>query len=918
EFEIDGCTDVIACNYDSGATNDGVDCIYTEEFYDCDGNCLNDSNNNNLCDEFEVYGCTIESADNFDPEALIDNGTCQWYDGLVNSLSYEVYSYDGVEGTTTYRLFANFSTVDIEVVGVYGNNAVPWQLIPSTSFYQDASGTPLASGIDTADFSEFPSLEFDTWLALGAAPGEPDGINTAGMDALYPSFEAGGALNVNTFLGASIFVIPGQSSQSIPINGKVLLAQVTTDGFTDVLLNLALRNSDNESIEVEGMTLTFPCLVDSDGDGICDSDELLGCSIDSADNYNPFATENDGSCEISGCLTSIACNYNPIATYDDGSCIFYCPGCTDEVACNYDSGALQEDGSCEYPFDLYGFDYVDCEGQCLSDEDGDGVCLEDEIYGCTEIEACNFNGEATENDGSCEFQSCAGCINEEACNFDPEATLGDVSCEYESCAGCMYEFACNYDPEATIADNGSCEFGTCPGCTDPEACNYNPTITEDDGSCLYIDECGVCGGFGFAEGTCDCEGSIAESGYNCDGSCVIDTDADGICDEFEITGCMDIEAENYDETATDDDGSCLMGWTQLGQDIDGEMGGGQSGLSVSLSSDGTTVAIGVFDNDDNGFDSGHVRIYAWNSTTSTWEQQGADIDGEAAYDYSGESVSLSSDGTVVAIGAPGNDENGDFSGHTRIYAWDGSSWNQLGGDIDGETTNAFAGLRVSLSSDGTVVAIGSTTENFDSRSRIYEWDGSSWNQFGGDIISEGLYENPSLSPDGTVVAINGQGISRIYEWDGSSWNQFGGDIISEGTISLSSDGTVVAIAAASGNNYEGVTRIYVWNSATSAWDQQGADIDGEAEGDQSGCSVSLSSDGTTVAIGAVFADGNGVDSGYTRTYSWDGSSWNQFGGDIDGEAAGDNSGYDVSLSSDGTVVAIGALGGGQTRIYSNN
>ena len=98
-------------------------------------------------------------------------------------------------------------------------------------------------------------------------------------------------------------------------------------------------------------------------------------------------------------------------------------------------------------------------------------------------------------------------------------------------------------PTATIAANDTCEFGTCPGCTDPEACNYNPTVTEDDGSCLYIDECGVCGGFGFAEGTCDCEGSIAESGYNCDGSCVIDTDGDGVCDEFEIAGCTDIEAE---------------------------------------------------------------------------------------------------------------------------------------------------------------------------------------------------------------------------------------------------------------------------------------------------------------------------------------------------------------------------------------
>ena len=61
----------------------------------------------------------------------------------------------------------------------------------------------------------------------------------------------------------------------------------------------------------------------------------------------------------------------------------------------------------------------------------------------------------------------------------------------------------------------------------------------------------------------------------------------------------------------------------------------QSGSSVSLSSDGTTVAIGASSNDGNGSDSGHVRIYAWNSATSAWEQQGADIDGEAADDHSG-------------------------------------------------------------------------------------------------------------------------------------------------------------------------------------------------------------------------------------------------------------------------------------------
>ena len=97
-------------------------------------------------------------------------------------------------------------------------------------------------------------------------------------------------------------------------------------------------------------------------------------------------------------------------------------------------------------------------------------------------------------------------------------------------------------------------------------------------------------------------------------------------------------------------------WVQVGSDIDGETAGDQSGTSVSLSSDGSIVAIGAWINNDNGTSSGHVRIYQ--NTNGTWTQVGSDIDGEAAYDKSGWSVSLSSDGSIVAIGANRNDGNG--------------------------------------------------------------------------------------------------------------------------------------------------------------------------------------------------------------------------------------------------------------------
>ena len=128
--------------------------------------------------------------------------------------------------------------------------------------------------------------------------------------------------------------------------------------------------------------------------------------------------------QLSGCKDMTACNFTPAAlmddaascTYDDeirdcnGTCkndadgdgvcdsqeIF---GCIDEAACNYDKNATEEELICKYPEPGY-----TCSGDCVKDRDGDGICDESEVLGCTDPAACNFDADATEPDGSCWYR----------------------------------------------------------------------------------------------------------------------------------------------------------------------------------------------------------------------------------------------------------------------------------------------------------------------------------------------------------------------------------------------------------------------------------------------------------------------------------------------------------------------------------
>jgi hypothetical protein len=145
-----------------------------------------------------------------------------------------------------------------------------------------------------------------------------------------------------------------------------------------------------------------------------------------------------------------------------------------------------------------------------------------------------------------------------------------------------------------------------------------------------------------------------------------------------------------------------FGQTQIGVDIDGKNYKDYSGFSVSLSSDGSVLAIGAPNKVDYTHSISTVRVYK--NVSGAWTQLGADIKANADGNDHGTSVSLSSDGSVVAIGFF---RSNNYLDYVRIYKNVSGIWTQLGADILGENSDDQSGSSVSLSADGSVVAIGS-------------------------------------------------------------------------------------------------------------------------------------------------------------------------------------------------------------------
>ena len=361
----------------------------------------------------------------------------------------------------------------------------------------------------------------------------------------------------------------------------------TTEGFGNYFcINLPdLCNTDNEpdtnlfaSLNDDGSCVYDGCLT-----GISPNDEInsqnyacltLGGTLcdgtdpTSAPNTSLGTFNDDGSCIFLGCMDNdpntnfgVANNYQEDATLDNGTCQYTILGCTDSTAFNPTPDANEDDGSCLYVAcgDTNALNYNPAfilDDNTYTDQTVQNAALCD-YSGCMDSTAANYSADAIldsslyvdeteQNNTLCQFP---GCLDQNAVNYDDQAILDN-----------------NPDNDNTTYNNAAdqnavfCEYSGCiddtPG-NNPDidgsgnylALNYNPNAVLDNTTYTDVNEqnTDLCNYLGCTDSAAN---NYNEQATIDDGSCNYDEDNDGVLDADEVVGCQDPTANNYDEFAT--------------------------------------------------------------------------------------------------------------------------------------------------------------------------------------------------------------------------------------------------------------------------------------------------------------------------------------------------------------------------------
>jgi len=323
-----------------------------------------------------------------------------------------------------------------------------------------------------------------------------------------------------------------------------------------------------------------------------------------------------------------------------------------------------------------------------------------------------------------------------------------------------------------------------------------------------------------------------------------------------------------------------------------------------------------------------------------WTQVGESFVGLDLRDQAGFAVSLSDDGMVVAVGARRTSTDGLVNrGKVWVYRYEsnGKNWIEEA-KFDGEAEGSQFGFSVSLSGNGRRLAVGSIGDDVNGENsgmvQVFHDRGNTWDpvgEFRGQGTGDVFGISVSMSQDGRSVAVGApynaadgmyrSGAVHFYEdigfessprWEetrailsGSEENDWFG-----WSVSLSGDGSRIAIGAplSPDRRQPGYGAVYKFTRIDGMWSRIGPKLSRGFNGDRYGYSLSLNAAGNRLAVGAfrssLLAGEEAM--GLAIVYRLRGSDWSILGDVLQGMNAGDNFGYSVSLSRDGDYLAVGA------------